>query len=140
MDLSKLSTTDKLIGVGSIVAIISVFFTWYGTPSVSILGENVGGYSWSLMDSHGGLAFLIILSAGLALAAVILRMLEVFDMADQGLPEPTVMLVLAAIAGLVTIYAVLDASGASRKLGMWIGLAGAAVFAVGAVMKFQEER
>ncbi|RJQ48059.1 MAG: hypothetical protein C4534_00285 [Gaiellales bacterium] len=140
MDLSKLSMSDKLIGVGSIVAIVSVFLGWYGSPSVTVLGEKVGGISISLIDGRGGLAFLIILAAGVALAAVILRMLEVFDMSDQGLPEPTVLLVAAAIAGLVTLYAVLDAEGTSRKLGMWIGLIGVAVFVVGAVMKFQEER
>jgi hypothetical protein len=127
---------DKLIGGGSIVAIISVFFSWYGGPS--FLGAS--GITISLMDGRGGLAFLIILGAGIALAAVVLRMLDVFDMSDQGIPEATVMLVAAGIAGLATLYAVLDAEGLSRKWGMWVGLAGVAVFVAGAVMKFQEER
>jgi hypothetical protein len=135
MDLSKFTMSDKLVSVGSIIAIVSVFFKWYGGPS--FLG---GSISISLMDGRGGLAFLILLSAGIALAAVILRVFDVFDMGDQGLPEPVVMLVAAGVTGLVTIYAVLDTEGLSRKWGMWVGLVGAILLVVGAVMKFQEER
>jgi hypothetical protein len=136
-----MTTGDKLVSGGSIVAIISVFLPWYGTPSFSILGETVsGGISISLLDGRGGLAFLIIIAAAIALAAIVLRTLDVFDLSDQNLPEPIVVLAAAGVAGLFALYALIDTDGAVRKWGMWVGLVGVVIFVVGALMKFQDER
>lgn len=139
MDLSNLSTSDKLIGIGGIITIISLFLNWYGVPTVEFMGETLGiDASASLMDRNLGVLILIL--AAVAVAVVVLRVLEVFDMADQGLPEGTVMLVVGGLVGLFTVWAVLDTDGLDREWGMWVGVAAVVVFIAGTVMSFQEER
>lgn len=139
MDLTKLSTSDKLIGIGGIITIISVFLDWYGAPKVEFMGESFGvDISAQFIDRNLGVLVLIL--AAIAVAVVVLRTLDVFDMSDQGLPEGTVMVVVGALVGLFTLWGVLDTNNLDRKYGMWIGVAGAVVFIVGTVMSFQEER
>ena len=113
MDLSKLSLGDKLAIVGGIVAIIAVFLPWYGWSSGSVLG--VAGYSVSssLMDSSGGIAFLIIIMAIIGIAAIVLRMLDVFDIGDQGVPEGLVVLIAGS---LCKKHAITRASPCSNRL------------------------
>ena len=142
MDLSKLSTSDKIIGVGAIISIVATFLPWYGWS-----GElGFGGGSANLWDWSGGIAFLILAAGGIAIAVLVLRMLEIFDLADQGIPEGLAMLVVAGVAGVLTLIRLVSIPGGlgivgiGRSWGLWVGVAGAAIFVAGAVMRFQEDR
>ena len=144
MDFSKLSMSDKLVSVGAIIAIIATFLPWY---SWSMNGFGISGsVSASLWDTSGGMAFLILATSVVAIAVIILRVTEVFDLSEQGVPEALVILIAAAITALFTLFRLASipggagAFGLGRSWGLWIGLAGAVVFAVGAAIKFQEER
>lgn len=146
MDLSKLSTSDKVIGIGAIVAIIATFLPWYGWSSTDLFGVGGVSVSANLWDSSGGMAFLILAAGAVALAVLVLRMLDVFDLSDQGIPEGLVMLGAAGVAALFTLIRLASVPGGAgivgvgRSWGLWVGLVAAAIFVVGAVMKFQEER
>jgi len=143
MDLSQLSTGDKMVIVAALVLIVAVVgFPWIGTPDLglSAFGVKDVGVSFTFMDYSGGLAFLVLLGAAVAIAVPLLRMFAIFDISEQGVQEGLVVLVAAGIAGAGVLIRVLSTGGGVRKWGMWIGLVCAAVAVIGAVMKFQEER
>jgi hypothetical protein len=98
------------------------------------------------MDFSGGIAFLIIIASAAGIAAIVLRMMDVFDISEQGVPESLVVLIAAAVVGLFTLLRVASIPGGAgivgygRTWGLWVGLAAAILYVVGAFMKFQEER
>jgi hypothetical protein len=146
MDLSKLSIGDKLAVVGAAIAIIAVFLPWYSWSAGSVFGVAGVSTSASLMDFSGGIAFLIIIASAAGIAAIVLRMMDVFDISEQGVPESLVVLIAAAVVGLFTLLRVASIPGGAgivgygRTWGLWVGLAAAILYVVGAFMKFQEER
>ena len=141
MDLSKFSTAEKIVVVGAIIALISTFLSWYGSPSITVLGYTTSiGVSISLWSGHGFAAFLMLAGAVVAAGLILLRVFEVFDISEQGAPEPLVVLIASIVTGLGALWGFLATSGASREYGMWVGIVFAVIFIVGAVMKFQEER
>lgn len=150
--MSELTLSEKLVGAGAIILIIGTFLPWYGVSSSSIAGSfNAHANLWS---NSGFLAFLVLLGCVVAAGIIILRMLDIFDVSEQGIPEALVVLVAAALAGVITVIKVLFVPGGSasgsfgdfgsysygRQWGLWIALIGAVVLVVGAVMKFNEER
>ncbi len=150
MDFSELSLGEKLLGAGAIVLLISVFLPWYGFSSTSIVGSFSDKVS--LMSGSGGIAFLILAACVVAVGAVLLRMLGIFDIGDQGVPEATVVLGAAVVAVLLTVWKFLSvpsgggsfgefgSAGYGRSYGAYIALVAAIALVAGAFMKFQEER
>jgi len=152
MDFSELTLGEKLVGGGAIVLLIGTFLPWYGGSYNTAYGS--GGSSASLWDGGGIWAFLILLGCVVAAGLIVLRMLGVFDISDQGVQEPVAVLGAAGLAALITVWKVLSipSGGGSgsfgefgsysygRQWGLWIAVAGAVVLVVGAFMKFQEER
>lgn len=147
MDLSRLSLGDKLAIVGGAVLLISILFLpWYSWSVGSVFGVAGGSVTATLWDASSGIGFLILAGVLVGVAAIILRMLDVFDISDQGVPEALVVLGAAGVAGVFTLLRVASIPGGAgivgfgRSWGLWIGLVAAAVYVVGAFMKFQEER
>lgn len=148
MDLSRLSIGDKLAVVGGVILLVVLFFLpAYSWSIGNVLGVGVGGSAtWTLWDAGGGVGFLIFAGILVGIAAILLRMFEVFDISDQGVPESLVVLIAAAVAGIFTLYRVAvipggaGIAGVGRSWGIWIGLVAAVLYVVGAFMKFQEER
>jgi hypothetical protein len=146
MDLSKLSLGDKLAVIGGIIAIIGVFLPWYRWSSAGVLGVAGVSTSASLMDASGGIAFLIIIAAAVCIASIVLRMMEVCDISEQGVPEGLVVLIAAAVLGAFTLLRVASipggagAFGFGRTWGLWVGLVAAVVCVWGALMNFEVER
>lgn len=146
MDLSKLSTSDKIIGVGALISVIATFLPWYGWSSADFLGVGGGSINASLWDTSGGMAFIIMAAGLVAIAVIVLRMMEIFDLSDQGVPEGVAMLAVSGLAALFTLIRLLSIPGGAgiigvgRSWGLWVGLIGAAVFVAGGVMRFQEDR
>ena len=146
MDLSKLSIGDKLAVVGAFVAVVAGFLPWYKWSSGSVFGVAGVDVSASLWDASGGIAFLVLAGGVVGIAVIILRMLEVFDLSDQGVPESLVVLIAAGVVALFTLFRVASIPGGAgiagygRSWGLWVGLVGAVIYVLGAFMKFQEER
>lgn len=145
MDLSKLSIGDKLAIVGGIIILVAGFLPWYSWSSGNVFGVAGVNVSASLWDISGGIAFLILAGAIVGAAVILLRMFDVFDIADQGVPEAMVVLIAAAVSGVFTLFRVASIPGGGiagygRSWGLWIGLVGAVLYVVGGFMKFQDER
>lgn len=149
--LSRLSLGEKLVGAGGILLAIATFLPWY-KYSASGFGFT-SSTSWSLWDSSGILAFLVLAGSVVAVGIILLRLFDVFDISEQGVPEALVVLIGAAAAALITVlkflsvpgggaeFETLGASASSgRSWGAWLALVFAIIMVAGAVIKFQEER
>ena len=135
MDTSRLTSGDISAGVGGIVLLISLFLPWYG---VSV---HVAGFSAS--DSASGwevFTFIDILLFLVAVAAIALVASKAMGQLPADVPMPVVLCALGALAVLVILYRLIDtpapgnlpdAVDVSRKLGLFIGLIGAAGVAYG---------
>lgn len=150
MDISELTLGEKLVGGGAIVLLISLFLPWYGFSSSSIGGsfsQNI-----SLMSGSGGIAFLVLAACVVAVGAIVLRMLNIVDISDQGVPEATVVLGAAGIGALLVIWKFLSmpsggyssgdfgSAGYGRGYGAYVAIVATVALVAGALMKFQQER
>ncbi|MHB0866025.1 MAG: hypothetical protein ACYC6B_01825 [Thermoleophilia bacterium] len=150
MDLSELTLGEKIVGGGAIALLITLFLPWYAFSSNSIMGNFSDKIS--LMSGSGGVAFLVLLACVVAVGAIVLRMLNVFDISDQGVPEATVVLGAAGVGALLVVWKFLSmpsggysagefgSAGYGRSYGAYLALVAAIALVAGAVMKFQEER
>jgi hypothetical protein len=130
MDTSRLTSGDMSAGVGGVVLLISLFLPWYG---VSV---NVAGFSAS--ESASGwevFSFIDILLFLIAVAATVLVVLKAMGQLPAEVPVPLVLLSLGALGVLLIIYRLIDSPApsnlpdevdVSRKIGIFIGLIGAA--------------
>ncbi|HEX6653130.1 MAG TPA: hypothetical protein VF072_10335 [Thermoleophilaceae bacterium] len=135
MDTSRLTPGDISAGVGGIVLLISLFLPWYGV-SVNVAGfsasENASG--WEVFSAIDIILFAI------AVVAIALVALKALDQVPAETPVPLILLGLGALAVLLIIYRLIDSPApsdlpdevdVSRKIGIFIGLIGAAGIAYG---------
>lgn len=144
MDLSRVSMSERLAGVGGVVLLIGLFLKWYGlSSSITVNGNTVrtgilGDFSvsgWHSL-SVGRWVFLIcaLLAIGLAVAKA----------NGQTLNLPiTPSVLLAGLGGLSVLWIVLrilshPADHLSVKFGIFVGLIGAALVTFGAYRSMQE--
>jgi len=106
MDLNKLSNSDKIIGVGAIVGIVSAFLPWYSW-SVSVFGVSSGG-SINGLNSWWMLSFI---AAAISLVIVVLPLFGT-DLPKLGIEYNVIQMILGAVVGGIPVLALL--SGASQ--------------------------
>lgn len=140
MDLSKLSTSDKVIAGSGIVLFLSSFFTWF---ELSIAGIGTGTRNgWDVGFLWGPLpALLGLLAAGIVIAT---------KMGNVELPELPVsygkaMLIVGAVAAALVVLKLLmgdDVGGfdLDRAWGLYVATLAALGLLAGGYLAFQEER
>lgn len=142
MDLSKLSTGDRVIVASGGVLFIAYFLPWFtadaGFVSVSASGGDVG-FLWATLPMLLGLA-----AAGVIIAS------KLFDVTLPDLPIPwgQALLGAGALAALLVVLKLLigeDAGGAealgidvSRGFGIFLAALAAIGLAAGGFLKMQE--
>jgi hypothetical protein len=137
VDLSKLSTSDRLIAGGGVVYLIAMFLPWYGLSG----GAN-NGWDYFL----GGVIplLLILVSAGKVLMTA---MAPDSKLPDLPMPWSQVHLIAGAAAAVLVLLRLIigsdiDAGFVSisldRKYGLFLALLSAAAVAAGGLLKFQE--
>jgi hypothetical protein len=148
IDLNKLSTGDKVIGVSGILLFIFSFFKWLGVK-VTVSGHTVAS------DSKGAWTFTLTLIAvliGIAMVAIVV--LKLFDVTLPSLGGATwgQVLLVAGIVALVFVVIKLiagpnigDTAGIAgvdktRKIGIFLGTIASAGLAYGGFLKFKEEQ
>ena len=142
MARSRLSIGDLVTLVGGTLLLLSIFMPWYKAPA----GLGGSGASDSLVDVSGTIAFLLMGLVVVVISLILLRLLDIFYLKDQGVSESLVMVILAAMAAAAVWFrflAVPDAVGfteINRHWGMWFGVIASATFLLGTVIKFVEER
>jgi hypothetical protein len=140
VDLSKLTTGDKVIAVSGILLLVFSFLTWFEASVDGTIIPGTGESGW------GNLAGILGILLGVALALIVL--LPAF-----GVDIPTALtttrtgLILGSVcfvAILITVFLTsYDAAfgedpDTSRKLGAWLGLIAAAGVLAGAILKRKE--
>lgn len=137
MDLSKLSTADKVIAGSGILLFIFSFFPWFGLD-LGAFGSATGN-GWDTGFLWGGIPAL------LGLAAAVLVLLPMFA-ADFKLPDLPVtwgqaFLGAGALAALLVILKLLIGEEfLDREIGIFLAALAAAGFAAGGFLKFQDEK
>ena len=138
MDLSKLSNSDKIVGVGAIVGIVAAFLPWYSW-SVSVFGVSSGG-------GVNGLNSWWMLSFVAAVLALLMVALPLFGVAlpKLGVENNVIEMILGAVVGGIPVLALL--SGASQGgsvagfgsagagIGLWGAIGGGVIVLAGAFM------
>jgi hypothetical protein len=147
IDLNKLSTGDKVIGVSGIALFIFSFFSWLGAKvelkGVVAAEASKSGWGWTLT--------LIAILIGIAMTAVIvLKLLDVKLPDLGGVTWTQVLLGAAAVAFLFILIKVVvgpnigDTGGLSvaktRKIGIFLGLIASGGLVAGSWLNFQAEK
>ena len=127
-DLNRLSRVDQVIGVSSLILIITLFLPWFGV--------SLGGYSASEsgFDAHGYL--IIPLLTAIALIAYLV-MRAGWDHLPWKLPleHAPLLLVVTGIQALIVLLAFLfKPTGTDWQFGAYLGLLAALVACGAAVM------
>ncbi len=143
MDLTKLSTGDKVIAGSGIVLFISSFLTWFkydysGFGISRSITQNGWDYFWT-----GGLPVLL----GLLLIGyiVVTKLVEGVELPELPVGWPIVVLGTAGLAALLVLIRLLvggDDQGTDllkRSFGLFIAVLAVIGLAAGAFLKFQEE-
>ncbi|MEO6629714.1 MAG: hypothetical protein ABIP03_14235, partial [Aquihabitans sp.] len=138
MDLSKLSTGDKVMAGSGIALFIFSFFPWFG-----VNGYSGGGNAWDVGFFTGTFPVLI----GLLLVGylVITKVAEGIDLPELPVPYPLLVLGLAGIAALLIVLRLLIGydvgyfGSLDRKFGLFLSTLSVLGLAGGAFLKFTEE-
>lgn len=111
MDLNKLTNSDKIIGVGAVVGIVSAFLPWYSWK-VSVLGISSGG-------GVNGLTSWWMLSFIAAIVSLLVVALPLFGVAlpKLGIEYNLLQMILGAVVGGIPVLAFLSGASQSGSLG-----------------------
>jgi hypothetical protein len=144
MDLNKLTTGDKVIGISGIALFIFSFFSWLGVKAGSGAVEVEGTKSaWGLT--------LTLFAVLIGIALVVVVALKAADVKLPDLGGVTWAQVMLGAAGLVLLFVVIklitgisgvpDLPGIekTRKIGIFLGLIASAGLVAGAWLNFQAD-
>jgi hypothetical protein len=135
MDTPRLTTGYVIAGLGGVAVLMSLFLPWYGV-SVDIAGVSLSetGSGWEVLGFIDMLLLLISIGAIAIVAA------RAAGLLPDDVPAPVLLLALGALAVLLVLYRIFDIPtdgpvpaevDLSRKLGIFVALAGAAAVAYG---------
>ncbi len=143
MDLSKLSTGDKVIGVAAIVLFISSFMDWFNIEARGI--DVGGGNGWDVGFFWAGIPVLL----GLAMLAVVA--IKAFAPETQ-LPDPpigwprTLFVAGVVAAAIVVLKLIVGEDGndflgieVNRAFGLFLATLASLGLAVGGYLKWRQE-
>jgi hypothetical protein len=136
-DMTKMSTADKILVVGSGLLFIDSFLNWQKVCGPKILGLNSICGSANAWSGNGGFAGVL-----MALLALVLLAAEIAIIAGVAMP-PTVPMptVMAALTGGTVVFGILKfifALSNHAAYGAYVGLVLILVVAYGGYMKMQE--
>jgi hypothetical protein len=134
VDLSKLTTADKVIAGSGIALFIFSFFPWFGVD------EGFASYSesgWSSVFSM--LAILI----GIAMFVITILPAAGVDLPELGMPWSQIMFIAGIVAGALILLQLLIGSDVGgfdldRKIGVFLGLLAGIGLAAGGFLKRQD--
>jgi hypothetical protein len=145
VDLSKLTTSDKVIAGSGLLLFIASFLTWF---KVSISGFSSSGNGWDVGFFWGGIpALLGLLSAGIVLGTK----LGTLKMPELPVSTGQAMLIAGGVAAVIVVLKLLigidtpSGFGAvggdvSRGIGIYLATLASLGLAGGGFMAYQEEQ
>ena len=139
MDLSKLSTSDKIIAGSGLVLFIASFLPWFG---ISIEGfGSESGNGWDIGFLWAGIPALL----GLAAAGIVLATrLGTAEAPRLPITWGQAFLAAGALSALLVVLKLLIGHeevgfDLDREWGLYVAALAAIAFAIGGFLKFQEE-
>jgi hypothetical protein len=135
MDLSKLTTGDKVVAGSGIALFIISFFPWFG------IDLGLADYSESGWSSIFSLLAILV---GIAMVVVVLLPMFGVELPDLNMPWSQILFIAGIVcAALVVLQLLVGSSTAGvdldRKIGVFLGVVAAAGLCVGGFMKRSEE-
>jgi len=140
VDLSKLTTADKLILGGGLAYLIFMFFPWYGVDGVSDAGNT--GWDYFL----GGILPLILIVV-MVVHVAITRFSPDTTLPNPPMPWAQVHLLAGGIAAALVVLRLIIGSDVDtpfgdfsldRKFGLFLAVIAALVVAAGGFLKSQD--
>jgi hypothetical protein len=138
VDLSKLTTADRVIAGSGIALLVFSFFTWFEAEVAGVVLKSDSAWGFTL-----GIVGVLI---GVAMVAITVLPAFGVDLPD-GLRSKRTTLVLGSLALAAVLLVVLFANyegargievDANRKLGAFLGLLAAAGLLAGAILRRRE--
>jgi hypothetical protein len=133
VDLSKLTTADKVIAGAGIVLFISSFLAWF---KVEAFGYSATANGWDVGFFWGGIPALL----GLAAAIVVLvNKLTDADLPDLPVPWSQALFGAGALSAVIVVLKLLTGyHSVDRAFGLFLATLAALAFAAGGFLKMQE--
>lgn len=138
MDLSRLSTGDKVLAGSGLALFVFSFFPWFSYDGFYDISESGWDYTMT-----GIVPTLIALA--LVAYVVVTKVLDNVTLPELPVPYGLVVLGLAGLAALLVVLRLLiggDDGGSDlleRSIGLFLAVLAALGLAAGAFLKFQEE-
>ncbi len=134
MDLSKLSTGDKVIAGSGIALLIFSFFPWFGVD------EGFASYSESGWSNVFSLLAVLI---GIAMVVVTILPAAGVELPELGMPWSQILFIAGIVAGALVLLQLLigaDVGGfdLDREIGLFLGVIAAAGLVAGGFLKRQD--
>lgn len=130
MDFSKLSTNNWIAGGGALLALLALFFPWYGTG----FGGDLSAFNVSINGWQSGIAAWLGSLLGIAAGVlVVLKVLDVFEAKVGGLAVEQFAMLLGG-AGLLLVLLRFLTQTSGSKIGLYLGIIGVGAAAAGAFL------
>ena len=145
MDVDRLSTGEKIAGIGGVLLFIFMFFDWYSVDvSNGLLSASAtGGNAWDWLDV---IPIILMLAVIAAVGVAVIRLTDaVFEPAVS---VNAVVAVLGGISVLLILFRIIDTPGedfpggtvdVNPALGIFLALVAAIAIAYGGYRAMQEE-
>ena len=142
MDLNRLSTGDKVIGVSGVLLFVFSFFPW--------LGFSFGGFSESRSAWTFTLCWIAVILGVLLVAYVVLKAMDVALPELGSITWGQVALGIATLAAVLILIKIITGPGTSgvdisgtgidkeRKIGIFLGFIASLGLVGGAIMNLKE--
>ena len=135
MDFSKLSQNNWIAGGGALLALLALFFPWYGTG----FGGDLSGFNVSINGWSSGLAAWLGCLLGVAAGAlIVLKVMDIFEANVGGLETEQFAMILGGL-GLVLVLLRFLTQTSGSKIGLYLGIIGVGAAAAGAFLSAKDK-
>ncbi len=135
IDLSRLTTADRMLVVTAAVLFVDSLLTWQRT-CVTVAGVDACQRS-NAWGGHGAMAGVLMALAALAICLAVVASAGGVSLAPLGVPAVSILSGLTLVAGVIKLLLV---AGHFPSYGSWIGLVLLGAVSSGALMKVAERR
>jgi hypothetical protein len=141
MDVDRLSTGEKIAGIGGVLLFIFMFFDWYSVDISGGLVSATAGNAWDWLDV---IPIILMLAVIAAIGVAVIRLTDaVFEPA---ISVNAVVAVLGGISALLILFRIIsppdggfEGVDVSPALGIFLALLAAIAIAYGGYRAMQEE-
>jgi hypothetical protein len=149
MDLRRLRAGEWILGIGSVLLLLSLFLTWYEGKNVEVRStEPLGDYSLTGFEAFAAIDLILAACALLGLALVVacaMQRVSAVSIAGSSVMALVAIGVLVLVAFRAARIPDFDVEGAtffdvSRGAGIWAALAGGVAMLAGSLASIRDER